>query len=83
MATIEKIPGKTGVSYRITVSGGFDTAGKRIRHRMTYKPEPGMTPGRQKRLSSGQQRTLSAVLSRAMWRMTARPLQNMPPMCLI
>ena len=43
MATIEKIAGKTGVSYRITVSGGFDTAGKRIRHRMTYKPEPGMT----------------------------------------
>ena len=43
MATIEKITGKTGVSYRITVSGGFDTAGKRIRHRMTYKPEPGMT----------------------------------------
>ena len=43
MATIEKIPGKTGTTYRITVSGGFDTAGKRIRHRMTYKPEPGMT----------------------------------------
>ena len=43
MATIEKIPGKSGITYRITVSGGFDTAGKRIRHRMTYKPEPGMT----------------------------------------
>lgn len=43
MATIEKIPGKAGITYRITVSGGFDTAGKRIRHRMTYKPEPGMT----------------------------------------
>lgn len=43
MATIEKITGKTGISYRITVSGGFDTQGKRIRHRMTYKPEPGMT----------------------------------------
>jgi len=43
MATIEKITGKTGVTYRISVSGGFDTAGKRIRHRMTYKPEPGMT----------------------------------------
>lgn len=43
MATNETITGKTGVSYRITVSGGFDTAGKRIRHRMTYKPEPGMT----------------------------------------
>lgn len=43
MATIEKITGKTGTSYRISVSGGFDTQGKRIRHRMTYKPEPGMT----------------------------------------
>ncbi len=43
MATIEKITGKTGNSYRITVSGGFDTQGKRIRHRTTYKPAPGMT----------------------------------------
>ena len=42
MATIEKIAGKTGTTYRISVSGGFDTAGKRIRHRMTYKPTPGM-----------------------------------------
>lgn len=43
MATIEKITGKTGISYRITVSGGFDTSGKRIRHRMTYKPTTGIT----------------------------------------
>lgn len=43
MATIEKITGKGGDSYRITVSGGFDTSGKRIRHRMTYKPTAGMT----------------------------------------
>lgn len=43
MATIEKLSGKNGTTYRITVSGGFDTSGKRIRHRMTYKPEPGMT----------------------------------------
>ena len=43
MATIEKITGKTGTTYRITVSSGFDTSGKRIRHRMTYKPESGMT----------------------------------------
>ncbi len=80
MATIEKIAGKTGVSYRITVSGGFDTYGKRIRHRMTYKPEPSMTQGRQKRPSSGQQRTLSAVLSRAMHWTTGRPSPNTPPM---
>lgn len=43
MATIEKLTGKAGVTYRISVSGGFDTSGKRIRHRTTYKPAPGMT----------------------------------------
>lgn len=43
MATIEKITGKRGDSYRITVSGGFDTQGRRIRHRMNFKPSPGMT----------------------------------------
>ena len=43
MATIEKIVGKAGTAYRISVSCGFDTSGKRIRHRMTYKPTPGMT----------------------------------------
>ena len=43
MATIEKITGKTGTTYRITVSAGFDTQDKRIRHRMNYKPTPGMT----------------------------------------
>ena len=43
MATIERITGKAGTAYRITVSGGFDTMGKRIRHRTTFKPAPGMT----------------------------------------
>lgn len=43
MATVEKITGKTGTAYRISVSSGFDCNGKRIRHRMTYKPAPGMT----------------------------------------
>ena len=43
MATIEKIAGKNGAAYRITVSGGFDISGKRIRHRTTFKPAPGMT----------------------------------------
>ena len=43
MPTIEKITGKTGTTYRISVSGGFDSTGKRIRHRMTWKPTPGMT----------------------------------------
>lgn len=44
MATIEKYTGKEGLTYRITVSAGFDSQGKRIRHRMNYKPTPGMTP---------------------------------------
>lgn len=44
MATIEKQVGKNGTTYRITVSAGFDTQGKRIRHRMTYKPQKGQTP---------------------------------------
>lgn len=44
MASIEKLTGKTGTTYRITVYSGFDTQGKRIRHRQTYKPEQGMTP---------------------------------------
>ncbi len=43
MATIEKYAGKDGLTYRITVYAGFDTQGKRIRHRMTYKPVQGMT----------------------------------------
>ncbi len=43
MANIERIEGKTGVSFRITVAGGVDYTGKRIRHRTTWKPAPGMT----------------------------------------
>lgn len=43
MATIGRITGKTGPTFRITVSGGFDTSGKRIRHRTPFKPSPGMT----------------------------------------
>ena len=44
MATIEKQVGKNGTAYRITVYAGFNTQGKRIRHRMTWKPSAGMTP---------------------------------------
>ena len=38
MATTEKIPGKNGDTYRITVYSGYDTSGKRIRHRTLWKP---------------------------------------------
>lgn len=43
MATIEKISNKKGDTYRITVYKGTDTSGKRIRHRTSFKPTPGMT----------------------------------------
>ena len=39
MATVEK----RGDSYRITVSAGYDTQGKQIKKRMTWKPAPTMT----------------------------------------
>lgn len=44
MAHIEKIEGKRGISYRFVVSNGFDAYGKRITHKMTWKPPEGMTP---------------------------------------
>ena len=44
MAHIEKIEGKRGTSYRFIVSAGFDSNGKRVTHRMTWKPPEGMTP---------------------------------------
>jgi len=76
MATIEKQVGKNGTTYRITVYSGFDTQGKRIRHRQTYKPDP----GRLKRQSKGRLQTLSGVLSKASCWTTARHSQNTPPM---
>lgn len=43
MASIEARKTKSGVSYHITVDGGRDADGNRIRYRKTYIPEPGMT----------------------------------------
>ena len=43
MAHIEKIEGKRGTSYRFIVSNGFDSSGKRITHKKTWKPPEGMT----------------------------------------
>lgn len=43
MASIKRLDGKDGASYKITVSMGRDVRGKQIRHYMTWKPEPGMT----------------------------------------
>ena len=43
MAHIEKLAGKRGTSYRFIVSGGFDSNGKRITHKKTWKSPEGMT----------------------------------------
>lgn len=43
MASIQRIDGKTGVSYRFFVSTGRDSDGKQIRHTKTWTPAPGMT----------------------------------------
>jgi integrase len=38
MASITKIKGKRGISYKITVSKGYDANGKRLRETTTYHP---------------------------------------------
>lgn len=43
MATIQKIQGKRGVSYKITVSLGYDKTGKQTRFYKTWRPSPRMT----------------------------------------
>lgn len=43
MASIRKIEGKNGVSYKITVTKGRDHNGRQIRHYLTWTPEPKMT----------------------------------------
>lgn len=43
MASIKKIEGKTGTSYKITVTKGRDSSGKQIRHFKTWVPDRPMT----------------------------------------
>ena len=43
MATIRKIEGKTGTSYLIRSSCGYDVSGKQVMRSMTWRPTPGMT----------------------------------------
>lgn len=43
MASIRKIEGKGGVSYKITVAVGRDDVGKQIRHYKTWRPDPDMS----------------------------------------
>ena len=53
MATIKKREGKTGVSYLIRVSGGYDISGNQVVHSMTWRPGPGMT---RRQIEKGLQR---------------------------
>ena len=43
MANIKRIDGKTGISFKITVTSGRDMHGKQVRHFKTWKPERKMT----------------------------------------
>ena len=44
MANIREIQGKTGTSYKITVSNGYDITGKKIIETATFRPDPSLTP---------------------------------------
>ena len=44
MASIKKLEGKNGVSYKITVSCGYDVKGKKLIETATFKPDAGLTP---------------------------------------
>ena len=49
MATVRRREGKTGVSYQIRASCGYNSQGKQIIRSETWRPEPGMTPAQIKR----------------------------------
>ena len=43
MASIQKVEGKNGISYRLFVTTGHDRTGKQIKHTKTWKPPEKMT----------------------------------------
>ena len=43
MANIKRIDGKTGPSFKITVTTGRSTDGRQVRHYLTWRPTAGMT----------------------------------------
>ncbi len=49
MASIRKIEGKKGISYKIEVSNGYDVNGKKIRETTTFVPDPSMTKKQQEK----------------------------------
>ena len=40
MASIQKIEGKKGISYKLVVDLGRDSDGKKVRHTKTWRPDP-------------------------------------------
>ena len=49
MASIQKINNKKGISYKIVVSCGYDTKGKKLVKTTTFKPDPTMTARQQEK----------------------------------
>ncbi len=49
MASIRKIENKRGISYKIEVSLGYDSSGKKLRQTATFVPDPGMTKKQQEK----------------------------------
>lgn len=43
MANIKKTEGKRGITYKVTVSNGYDYKGKKIRKTATFTPDPNRT----------------------------------------
>lgn len=49
MASVEKKETQKGVVYTITVSNGYDIAGKKLREKATYTPDETLTPKQQEK----------------------------------
>lgn len=49
MAYVREIQNKKGISYKIEVSNGYDSNGKKIRETTTYVPDPHMTKKQQEK----------------------------------
>jgi len=49
MASIKAVNNKNGLSYRITVSNGIDSQGKKIAHTITFRPDQSLSPAKQEK----------------------------------
>lgn len=49
MASIKEIHNKKGISYKITVSNGYDITGKKLIETTTYHPDTSLTPKQQEK----------------------------------